>query len=45
MYKEFKDEGATVRVFGNINHDSIKKSTELFMKGVEERKEKKRNGH
>ena len=40
MYKEFKSEGATVRVFGNPNQEAIKKATVEFMKGVENEKKK-----
>lgn len=41
MCRVFKDEGATVRVFGSVNQENVKKATEAFLKGVED--EKKRN--
>ena len=40
MVKEFKDAGATVRVFGKVNEDAVKKATVLFLKGVENEKRK-----
>lgn len=40
MYKEFKSEGATVRVHGTANLEAVKKATEIFMKGVEDEKRK-----
>lgn len=44
MYKEFKSEVATVRVFGKPDQEAIKKATIAFMKGVENEKKKKSNG-
>ena len=38
--KEFKSEKATVRVFGAVNQDAIKKATENFLKGVETEKKR-----
>ena len=40
MYREFKSEKATVRVFGTVNEERLKKATENFMKGVENEKKK-----
>jgi hypothetical protein len=40
MYREFKTENATVRVFGTVNEERLKKATEVFMKGVEHEKKK-----
>lgn len=40
MYKEFKSEGATVRVHGAVNQEAVRKATEKFMKGVENEKRK-----
>lgn len=41
MCKEFKDEGATVRVFGKVNQEVVKKATATFLKGVEHEKKTK----
>lgn len=41
MCRVFKDDGATVRVFGTVNEERVKKATKTFLKGVED--EKKRN--
>lgn len=38
--KEFKDEKATVRVFGTVNQDVVKRATENFLKGVETEKKR-----
>jgi hypothetical protein len=43
MVREFKDEGATVRVFGKVNEDAVKKATVLFLTEVEKEKTKKEN--
>ena len=40
MYKEFKDEVATVRVFGKVNQEAVKKATATFLKGVTNEKKK-----
>jgi hypothetical protein len=40
MVREFKDEGATVRVFGKVNEEAVKKATVSFLKGVEDEKRK-----
>lgn len=42
MVREFKDEKATVRVFGTVNQDVVKKATQNFMKGVENEKKIKK---
>ena len=41
MCRVFKDEGATVRVFGNVKQEVVKEATKTFLKGVED--EKNRN--
>ena len=38
MCKEFKDEVATVRVFGTVNQEAVKRATATFLKGVEHEK-------
>lgn len=40
MYKEFKSEVATVRVFGKPNQERIEKATIEFMKGATNEKKK-----
>jgi hypothetical protein len=40
MYREFKDEGATVRVYGNAKQEAVKEATKTFLKGVEDEKKK-----
>lgn len=40
MYREFKSEKATVRVFGTVNEERLKTATANFMKGVEHEKKK-----
>ena len=41
MCKEFKDEMSTVRVFGKVNQEAVKKATVTFLKGVEHEKKHK----
>ena len=41
MCRVFKDDVATVRVFGTVNQEKVEKATKTFLKGVED--EKKRN--
>ena len=41
MVKEFKDETATVRVFGKVNEEAVKKATGNFLKEVEKEKQRK----
>ena len=41
MCRVFKDNEATVRVYGTVNQETVKKATKTFLKGVED--EKKRN--
>lgn len=43
MYKEFKSDVATVRVFGKPNQEAIEKATIAFMKGVENEKKKNKS--
>ena len=41
MCREFKSEKATVRVFGTVNQEALKKATMEFMKGVHNEKKNK----
>lgn len=41
MCRVFKDDVATVRVYGTVNQEKVEKATKTFLKGVED--EKKRN--
>ena len=40
MCRVFKDDQATVRVFGTVNQEAVKKATERFLKGVENEQKK-----
>ena len=40
MCRVFKDDKATVRVYGTVNQETVKKATEKFMRGVEDEKKR-----